>query len=398
MITLLKIVFWLSVGALLHSYLLYPWLLKMFAKGRGQNKNQFSRGDDLPVLVIVLSAFNEIKVIREKLESIYKTDYPYEKIKLYIGSDASDDGTDEVIREFESRHDNIVFFPYTERSGKSKVLNKLFIELESSGLKEDNIIYIMTDANVMFDRSTLFDLVKNFKNDDIGQVGAQIINTDFSKADISYQEHYYIDRENDIKYLEGLNWGTMIGAFGACYAIRSSLIVDIPANYLMEDFYLSMNVLKENKKAILEKDAVCYEDLPGEMHEEFKRKKRISAGNFQNLSSYYKLLWPPSALSFSFVSHKVLRWLGPFFIGGAFLSSLILGLFNNFYLLMFVLQCVLLSIPVLEKLAKDGKFNSVFLKFISYFYNMNLALFQGFIMYLKGVKTNVWQPTKRKNI
>jgi cellulose synthase/poly-beta-1,6-N-acetylglucosamine synthase-like glycosyltransferase len=92
-----------------------------------------------------------------------------------------------------------------------------------------------------------------------------------------------------------------MGAFGACYAIRSELIKVLPSNILMEDFYLSMHALDQGKKVITNSKAIVYEDLPGSIQEEFKRKRRISTGNFQNLKTYIHLLWKTSgSIAFTF--------------------------------------------------------------------------------------------------
>jgi cellulose synthase/poly-beta-1,6-N-acetylglucosamine synthase-like glycosyltransferase len=375
-----------------HSYVLYPVLLKLFSLGKKQNALVYDEGDtSLPEVFIVFSVYNEERVIREKLESIFNTTYPLQKLKVYIGSDCSSDNTNNIVDEFAAKYPQLHFFKYTERGGKSNVLNKLVSAIEAG----KNDIFIFTDANVMFTPATIFELAKHFKNEAICQVGANILNKGVKSSGISFQEKQYIQGENTVKYLEGLNWGTMMGAFGACYAMRASCWTLIPSNYLMEDFYLSMNVLSKNKQAINEPLAICYEDVSNELEEEFKRKSRIQAGNFQNLAVYWRLLFRFDAVSFCFFSHKLLRWLGPVFIILAYLSNLLLLPCGQFYLLSFVVQNLLLVSPVVDAVLKRLGIHLILLRFASYFYMMNLALVNGFIMYTKGIKTNAWNPTKR---
>ena len=250
----------------------------------------------------------------------------------------------------------------------------------------------------MFSPDTIFEMVKHFKNENIAQVAANILNKGVKQDGISQQEKSYVQRENKIKYLEGLNWGSMVGAFGACYAMRASVWKEIPQNYLMEDFYLSMNVLAQNKKAISEPKAICYEDVSNEIEEEFKRKQRIQAGNFQNLSVYWRLLFRFDAVSFCFLSHKVIRWIGPLFIALAFITNIFLFQVSEFYQFTFVVQIMLLLSPLLDSLFKKIGLHLILLRFASYFYIMNFALIKGFIMYAKGIKTNTWNPTKRNII
>ena len=394
MIALAAVIFWLSVALVFHSYVLYPVLLKLFSTGKRENDVVFRAFDtELPMVYVVFSVFNEQKVIKEKLESILNTSYPEDKLRVYIGSDNSTDSTNSIVDGFASRYPQIRFSKFTERNGKSGVINRLMAELNQS-LKPDDVL-IFTDANVMFSGATIYEMVKHFKNAEIGQVAANILSRGVTAEGISVQEKTYIQGENRVKYLEGLNWGSMMGAFGACYALRANCWIAIPPNYLMEDFYLSMNVLKQGEKAISELKAVCYEDVSTEVGEEFKRKSRIQAGNFQNLAVYWKLLLGFDAVAFCFLSHKVIRWFGPLFIAGAYFANLFLLTQGRFYLFTFVLQNLLLVSPVVDAVLKLAGINLLVLRFASYFYTMNLALVNGFMMYIRGIKTNAWNPTKR---
>ncbi len=394
--TLALFLFWLSVALMFHSYVLYPVLLQWLAAGKKENEivyetpKGFETLSGLPDVFVVFSAYNEEKVIREKLESIFLTTYPLNKLKVYIGSDNSTDATNSIINEFAAQYPQMVFFPFTGRNGKAAVLNKLVKEISTV-----NAVFIFTDANVMFTPDAIFEMVKHFKNESISQVAANILNKGEKQDGISVQEKSYIQRENKIKYLEGLNWGSMMGAFGACYALRASEWKEIPPNYLMEDFYLSMNVLSKNKKAISELKAVCYEDVSNEMEEEFKRKTRIQAGNFQNLSTYWTLLFGFNAVAFCFLSHKVIRWFGPLFILLSYVSNVWLLSGHPFYTFTFVLQNLLLISPLLDAAFKGVGIHLTILRFASYFIIMNIALVKGFAMYINGVKTSAWNPTKR---
>ena len=395
MLILATIVFWLSVGLVFHSYVLYPIILKLCSWGKEDNKVVFSAFDtDLPKVYILFSVFNEQKVISEKLKSIIDTTYPVDKFEVYIGSDNSTDDTNAIIRDFALKNDKVKFFSFLERNGKSGVINKLVAQLGLASLHANDVL-ILTDANVIFTPTTIYELAKHFKEASIGQVAANILSHTQNSDGIAVQETSYIQRENRVKYLEGLNWGTMMGAFGACYAMRADCWIDIPRNFLMEDFYLSMHVLAQNKKAISEQNAICYEDVSTEVGEEFKRKSRIQAGNFQNLAAYGSLLLGFNAVAFCFLSHKVIRWLGPVFICLAYISNLMLINRSWFYVFTFTLQNLLLVSPVVDALLKRVGIHLVLLRFASYFYTMNLALINGFVMYLRGIKTNTWNPTKR---
>lgn len=401
--TIVAVIFWVCVLAVFHSYVLYPVLLRLFSIGKSPNSNFYQLTDaGLPEVYVIFSAYNEERVIQEKMDSIFNTTYPLSKLHVYIGSDNSSDKTNQIISGFTNQYPQLKFYPYTDRNGKSKILNRLVAEVQAKGVDAGNTVFVFTDANVMFTPATIYELAKHFKNHEIGQVGANILNRGVKKDGISHQEKSYIQRENSIKYLEGLNWGTMMGAFGACHAMRAICWAEIPKNFLMEDFYLSMHVIRSNYKSIKELNAICHEDVSNDVDEEFKRKTRIQAGNFQNLSVYWGLLFRFNAAAFCFLSHKVIRWLGPIFIILSYISNLVLVLntctcqfSGQFYLFTFVMQNLLLVTPLIDAVLKKAGLHIRLLRFVSYFYTMNLALVKGFIMYAQGVKTNTWSPTKR---
>jgi cellulose synthase/poly-beta-1,6-N-acetylglucosamine synthase-like glycosyltransferase len=258
--------------------------------------------------------------------------------------------------------------------------------------------FLMTDASVMLQSETLFQLVRHFKNQEIAIVDSNMVNIGMKAQGISKLENQYISSEVNLKNLEGRAFGKMIGPFGGCYALRSTHFSEIPDKFLVDDFYITMRAFEQGGKAINEMEAICYETLPDDMSEEYRRKSRISAGNFQNLLTFRHLLLKGNVLSFAFFSHKVLRWLGPFFIIFAAVSGLVLAFTGNIvYQVLFILMSFLLiAVPVLDVLFKNLNINILAFRAIRYFMMMNIALLEGFYKFIKGVKNNVWEPPKRK--
>ena len=125
----------------------------------------------------------------------------------------------------------------------------------------------------------------------------------------------------------------------------------------------------------------------------------IQPGNFQNLVTFKDLLWPPfSKLAFNFISHKVLRWLGPLFIVTFTLLGLILGLSGNlFYFTLFLISTLtIIAIPLFDFYLEGLGVHNRYLRFLRYFVVMNIAIVKGFIRFLKGIKSGAWDPPKRK--
>jgi cellulose synthase/poly-beta-1,6-N-acetylglucosamine synthase-like glycosyltransferase len=371
----------LCILGILQTYLLYPAALILGGKSKPESP---ALNTSLTVGVII-AAYNEENVIAKKIRSILDSDYPAEKISIYIGSDASTDKTNELVASFQKTHPNINLEIFQGRSGKAFIINQLAKECPDD-------IFILTDANVFFTQNTISNLVRHFSNIETKQVCANIIKTSDKNIQIQGLEKKYLWLENTIKLKESNTWGFVIGAEGGCYAIRRENYSPVPNNFFMDDFYITMSVIKNKGEVLFDDQAIVYEDLPSESSEEFKRKIRISIGNYQNLFEFKSLLWPLwSPISFAFISHKILRWLTPFFLILIFIVSLLLVFYQDYFIYFSAAQATLfltpLFIPVLKKVKP--------ILFIAHFYNMNLALLIGYFSYLKGVKSSVWQPTPR---
>lgn len=374
-------ILFLSVLGIIHTYILYPFSLILFGKSKKRNPEL---NMNLKVGVLI-AAYNEEKVIRDKINSILNTHYPAENLTIYIGSDASTDNTNRIIQEFQKEYKNIRLINFEGRTGKAAIINKLATLCDAE-------IFILTDANVIFEKNTISQLVKHFSDKKVNLVCANIHKVSDKNINIQPIEKKYLNLENKIKAMESHNWDLVIGAEGGCYAIRKQAYNPVPKNYFMDDFYITMGVLNQGGKVLFEEDALCYEDLPSESAEEFKRKVRISIGNYQNLRVYNHLLWPPwEPLGYAFLSHKVLRWMTPFLLMAIYGSSLILSFHSRTFLLFTLIQFLFFASPLFINQLKKIKP----LLFIAHFYNMNYALLKGFFVYLKGVNSSVWEPTKR---
>lgn len=347
---------------------------------------------------VLIAAHNEDNVMNQKLINLLNSIYPTHKLEILIGSDASTDHTNLIVQRFARHHKNIRFFLFEERQGKARIVEQLV----NQSIGE---IIIITDANVFLERNTIFDLVKHFKNNEIGLVDSHMINKGLNKNGISIQESIYISREVKIKNSEARIWGTMMGPFGGCFAMRKELFVPVPQNFTVDDFYWNMKVLEKGFQSINELQAIVYEDVSNLISEEFRRKVRISVGNFQNTIMFKHLLngfftsknlkhKNPFGLALCFLSHKIFRWITPFLIILIVCVNILLihSLFYEFTLKVFLGTIILTFIDILFR--KIG-IHIVTLRFVTHFYSMNLALFIGFLKFLKGVKTNVWQPTRR---
>ena len=382
----------LCVLLILHSYLFYPFLLQWFSRRR--SFPEYPAAAEPLLITVVMAVHNEQSVIGAKLESLFNTHYPKHRLQVLIGSDASTDDTNSIIRTFINQGYPVQLLAFEQRTGKPSVLNRLVKQVRQSAQVPELLVF--TDANVIFTPDTLIRIAAPFTDQQMGLVGANVLFSGIQSDNVSGVENVYNNRELTLKYQEGIIWGSMIGAFGACYAMRTDLYTEVPEGFIVDDFYISMKVLEQGYKAILHPKAICYEDVSGDAEVEFRRKARISTGNFQNLVVLKKLLWPiwqPEV--FCYWSHKVLRWFTPLLLLVMALALLVCaaGIPAGRYGLLAIAGVLVLALL-------DIPFSSIglhisFLRSLRHFLFMNLALLLGFWRYITGKANPVWQRTKR---
>ena len=387
MILLSQYIFFIGLGAIMFSYIIYPLLLQLLAAGKKPNQELYTLAD-LPSLSILIAAHNEEKVIEEKLLSIFNGNYPLEKLEVFVGSDNSSDKTNEIVMALSRQYPSLKLVAFTQRTGKVKIINQLAATAK-------NPILIITDANVIFEKETLVRVAEHFKNPSVGLVDTNMLHKGLKKEGISHEENFYIRGEVSNKYNEGKIWGTMMGPFGGCYAVKKEYFSPVPENFLVDDFFINMKVLEKGGKAITEVNALVYEDVSNDIKVEFRRKIRIATGSFQNLFYFLPLLFRFNAVSFCFFSHKVLRWFGPSFLLLIYICSFILGRHNEFYVCAFLAENGILVLIGLDYILQKAGIHIHLLRLMRHFFFTNLALFIGMFRAIGGVSSSVWQPTQR---
>ncbi len=401
LLVLLQLIFWVGVGAIVHTYAIYPVILRRLGGNLKLPEEVMSEGsDELPQVVVLLAVYNEEDVLQETLESIFANEYPEEKLSVYIGSDNSSDGSHAIIESFQQSQANLHLEMFPGRNGKIRIINHLSSLAKEQFSDHEDLVYILCDANVSWSKKLIYHLVKHFRRPEVGLVASNVLDSRDDHEGIGAAEEAYVNGENLTKYAEGVLWGRTMGAFGACYAMRAELFEPVPTNYIVDDFFLTIGCFEKGRDAIVDLDAKCYEAVSEEISEEFRRKQRISTGNFQNLNHFSNFLQPWNcgfATWFAFWSHKGLRWTGPLFLIAAIVSCVALACILPFYLLPFAGFAATFVAAFFDALCVRAKWKlSVKLcRFVRYFYLMNLALFLGMLRFLSGVKNSTWEPTQR---
>lgn len=372
-----------------YSYVIFPWLMKQKANKLKPEKNNYSNIIDWPAVTIVFSVFNEELVIIRKLESLIHSDYPKDKLQILIGSDNSTDKTNAIIEEYIIKYPYIKLVQKTARQGKLKIINELVDLTDTRHL-------VFTDANVFFEPNTVKALVYNLIVKDADMVCGNILKFSPKNEGISDQEIFYMNFENQLKYHESLVYGFIVGVEGGCYAIKKENFVKVPDGFLMDDFFITLDVISKKGTVLFEPEALCYEDVNDAPMIEFKRKIRISLGNFRNLKYYKHLLFPIyKGFGFTFFSHKVCRWLTPFAIMFSFFTALVISVYCPFFKWIPIMYSLLILFPLLTIILEKAKMKLPVINALGHFILMNFALLIGYFKFIGASHESAWEPPKR---
>jgi len=303
--------FFLACAALLAYVIVgYRLVLQLIVRLRGARP--IRRGDITPRVSFVISAYNEADVIRDKILNALALDYPASAREIVVISDCSNDGTDEIVRSFDTR--GVRLARMTERRGKTAGLNATVPTLTGD-------IVVFSDANAMYEPEALRKLVRNFADETVGYVTgeARYLKNRAAVADVG--ERAYWNYEIQMKRLETA-LGSMVGGDGAIYAIRKALWRSLPEDAI-NDFLNPLQIVAAGWRGVYEPEAVCWEETGGGVRSEYKRRVRIVSRSWRAVFQAEGVLNPfkVGVFAWSLWSHKVLRW-----CSGLFAMGVVVGL------------------------------------------------------------------------
>lgn len=382
------------LGAVVYSYALYPGLLvavAALAQGirdiryvLGKRERRNPGGGVLPAVAVVISAYNEERHIRARIDNLLALDYPRELLHVYVGSDGSHDRTGEILAAFEQA--TVHAHVFAENRGKASVLNDLVARTHEP-------ILLFSDANTFFARDAVRRLVAHFRTPDVGAVSGELR---LLRSNGDNQDSLYWRVEQVLKFFEA-RIGGLLGANGAIYAIRREFWIPLKTDTICDDFCVAMSVAAAGKRLVYEPAAWAEEDTPDAISEEFHRRVRIGIGNFQALFRHPEYLFCTSvATRFAYVSHKVLRWIAPHLMIVALFASLILASQSRLWLLLASLQIVAYAGAALLYAASLGGVRlPSLLRIPTFLFALNLAFLLASWRYASGNYRGSWKRTRR---
>jgi cellulose synthase/poly-beta-1,6-N-acetylglucosamine synthase-like glycosyltransferase len=383
--TIIILSFWLCVAGIAYAYAIYPAVLWVLAKCFGSAADPpLRREEDLPSVSLLIAAHNEAAVIQQRIENALKLDYPKDRLEIVVASDGSDDATVDIARQQGGADVRVLDYP--TRRGKAAVLNSAVKELRGA-------IVTLSDANTFTEAASLRRLASWFADPGVGVVCGRLILSDPNSG--KNADGVYWRYETFLKKMES-RLGALLGSNGAIYAIRAELFPEIPAGTIVEDFVIPLLArLRSGCRIIYDPAAVAWEPSAPDIRGEFRRRVRIGAGDWQALTLLWPLLRPDQGwIAFTFISHKLLRWLGPFLLLGAIgLNLALIG--SAFYSHLAVAQAAGYVLALLGAIVPKGVLAWKPLRVANLFVTMNLALLLGFFRFIVGSHSGAWKPTQR---
>ena len=378
--------FWSALTLVAYAYAVYPMLILQIA--RNSKSLDISphavATAELPSVTVIVSAFNEELHIAARIQNLLEQDYPTDRMTILIGSDGSSDRTVEIAQKLVDARLTILAFE-TNR-GKASVLNDCVAHTNSQ-------VLVFTDANTVFKPDTVRELVVAIDDKTAAACGELILKAPEQGHNV---DHGYWSIERRLKAAES-SIGGLIGANGGVYAIRRDCFQPLRPDTIIDDFVIAMNIGVAGKGLRYVPAAIAYEDTPGDILDEYHRRVRIGIGNYQALFRHSQyLLAAPLALRFTYLSHKVLRWLTPHFLVIALICSVVLMKGSTFYGIATVLQLVGYTVTLILFVTRNYVPWPSILMSAMFFAVLNWAFLVGFKRFLLADYRGSWRRTERR--
>jgi len=388
-------IFWFSIAAIIYAYFGYPLALYGLSLLR---KRPVQRDEHhLPSLSLIITVHNEQERVQRKIDNTLNLDYPWDRLEVIFASDASTDRTEEIITSYPQF--KLVRSP--ARKGK-EFAQKCAVDAAQGE------ILVFSDVATMLDRGGLRSMAANFADPSVGCVSSEDRFVD-EQGQVS-GEGAYVRYEMFLRRLES-RVCSVVGLSGSFFAARKEVCAHWAVD-LQSDFNTLLNAVKMGLRGVSDPQTLGYYTNIADENKEFSRKVRTVLRGLSvlmrnlpvlNVSRYGLFAW-------ELFSHKLCRWLVPFFLLLAFVANLFLVGESGLYLMLLVAQIFFYALAIfhtriqakmdqwLTKILGNATLRSKFsslLKIPYYFFIVNAAILMAWIKYLKGERAVFWNPSKR---
>ena len=368
-----EIAFWVATALVLYPYLVYPLLLAIAAWLRGQPVRR-QRGQR-PGVSFVLCVYNEAGRIERRLQELLAilegTGIPGEVLVI---DDGSTDDTAALVRLHSSRCVRLVVLP--ERQGKSAALSRGAAEARGE-------ILVLGDVRQTWAPDALELLLENFADPNVGAVSGDLVVV--AGPGTVAGVGLYWRFEKWLRRQESRLWA-QVGVTGSICAVRRSLFAPVPPGILLDDVYWPLAVAMKGYRVVHDSRALAYDRLPERARDEFRRKVRTLAGNFQLAARLPSALLPwLNPIWVQFLSHKLARLVVPWALPVTLVASLLAeGWIYQVALVVQLFACVLGAVGLVT--GRGGRLTTALASFLV----LNAAAWAAFWVWLTGRAGRSW--------
>jgi len=375
----MEILFVTSFCVLFYIFLGYPAVLWLMHKTINTQIKHSESQDVRKDITVIICIHNGKDKLCARIENILNNGYPEDLIKIIVVSDGSVDHPETVLENYDEKTVSLIH--YSENRGKSHALNVGINAAETD-------ILVFTDIRQRFKENTIQLLVNEVSKENIAAVSGNLV---IQKDGSSVEEDpgLYWKYEKWIRKMQS-HTSTLLGVTGAVYAAKKALIPILPKNTILDDMYVPMHMNKHGYSVKFVESAVAYDSSSSSLKEEFFRKVRTLAGNFQLMSLHPWILNPlKNPVFMHFFSHKILRLVMPYCLIVMIISSLMsknefLNTLGYAQLIFYIYSCI-----CYEALRRGKKLplNSVLVSFCS----LNVASFVSGWKYFFSPVESLWK-------
>lgn len=370
--------FWLFLFAVFYAYFGYPISLVLL---RVVIRRKVRREPYEPSVTLIITAFNEEKRIREKLENSLALEYAKDKLQILIASDGSTDETNKIVQSYTDK--GIELLEVVNRGGKENA------QKEAVGYARGDVV-VFSDVATILEPRGLQEIVSNFADLSVGCVSSEdrLIGQDGKPGG----EGFYVRYEMWLRRLES-EVNSLVGLSGSFFAARREVCQDFSGD-VQSDFRTLLSSMKLGLRGVSDPRAIgSYLDIADEKRE-FERKVRTV---LRGLTVFFKHLEFLNILkyglfSYQFFCHKLLRWLVPFLLVAALVVNTVLAVSSLLYLILLIGQLVFYGIGMYGWLMQS--LSGVW-KIPMFFLVVNAAIAVAWWQYVTGKRVVLWTPSQR---
>jgi cellulose synthase/poly-beta-1,6-N-acetylglucosamine synthase-like glycosyltransferase len=373
-------VLWVAAAFVAYPYLIYP--LWLFLVGRILARPTKRQKGFRPSVSFVTCVYNEAGRIERRLaELVSILDGTDVEGEIVVVSDGSTDDTVALVRRHSDPRIRLLELP--RRGGKAAALT-------AGGALATGEILVFCDVRQTWAPDALELLLENFADERVGAVSGELIVMSgpgaVSGVGLYWKLEKWMRRQES-------RFGSQVGVTGAISAVRRELFQPIPQGTMLDDVYWPLAVAMKGRRVIHDSRALAYDRLPERAGDEFRRKVRTLAGNFQLLTRLPSALLPwRNPTWFVLLSHKLARLVVPWALLTLFVACWFAD--GPLYVVLLLAQIVCYGLALAGLMTKrGGKLTSVPASFVV----LNAAAWAAFWVWVAGRADRSWVKVSYDN-